>query len=42
MARDVILGSRLGCSNCETVKLKILWGTEEGKYQSTDPGLQES
>lgn len=39
LAGNVVLSGRLGCSNCETVKLKILLGTEEGKYQSTDLGL---
>lgn len=36
---DVILCGRLGCSDCEIVRPKTLWGTEEDKYQNTHPGL---
>lgn len=36
---DVILSVRLGCSDCEIVRPKTLWGTEEDKYQNTHPGL---
>lgn len=39
VAVDVILSGRLGCSDCEIVRPKSLWGTEEDKYQNTHPGL---
>lgn len=29
------LSGRLGCSDCEIVRPKTLWGTEEDKYQNT-------
>lgn len=42
MAVDVILSGRLGCSDCEIVRPKTLWGTEKDKYQNTHRGLQEN
>lgn len=37
-----ILSGRLGCSDYEIVRPKTLWGTEEDKYQNTQPALQEN
>jgi len=37
---DVAINGSLGCSNHEIMEFRILWGSDEGKYQATDPGFQ--
>lgn len=39
MVCNVIISASLHCGDHEIMKVKILGESEEGKYQSTDPGL---